>query len=42
MWELRPEYPSQQDGVWAVFRTHEEVCNSPSDVPLRYYQILKR
>jgi hypothetical protein len=28
MWELRREYASQRDGVWAVFRSHEEVCNS--------------
>ena len=27
MWELRREYSLRRDSVWAVFRTHEEVCN---------------
>ena len=32
MWELRGEYTSRRDSVWAVFRSHEEVCNSPFHV----------
>ena len=46
MWELRSDYASRRDSVWAVFRSHEEVCSSSFDGFLLQFrndfEILKR